>query len=58
MKMITTCSKVAHKAVLGVGSTLRKFSKSSGECSLREGSWELYNFSSKPIWLLIQFTKL
>jgi len=53
MKMITTCSKVAHKAVLGVGSTLRKFSKSSGECSLREGSWELYNFSSKPIWLLI-----
>jgi len=36
MKMITTCSNVAHKSDLGAGSTLRKFTKPQGKLSLRD----------------------
>ena len=44
MKMITNSSKVAHKADLGLFSTLRKFSKSWGLCSLLEGVFSTFPF--------------
>ena len=49
MKMITNSSKVAHKADLGLFSTLRKFSKSWNETSLLDRFWKLYIFQSRPI---------
>ena len=53
MKMITNSSKVAHKADLGLFSTLRKFSKSRVVCSLRDRFWKLHIFQSRPIWPLL-----
>jgi len=58
MKMITNSSKVTHKADLGLFPTLRKFSKSWNETSLLDRFWESCISQSKPIWLLLQLTKL
>jgi len=58
MKMITTCSKMAHKAELGAVLTLSKILLSPGATSLLEGFWKPCISSSRPIWLLLQLTKL
>jgi hypothetical protein len=49
MKMTTNSSKVAHKADLGLFSTLRNFLSPRVGCSLRDRFWELYIFQSRPI---------
>ena len=58
MKIITTCSNLAHKAELGAVLALSKILLSPGALSLLEGFWKLYTISSTSIWLLLHLTKL
>ena len=58
MKMITTCSKRAHKVELGAVLTLSKILLSPSATSLPERFWKVHIFSSMLNWSLLQSKNL
>jgi len=58
IKMITSCSKSACKAILAAVLALSKILLSPGVTSLLDQFWQLHISLSRPIWPLLQLTIL